>query len=607
MFFLLLIVAILWGVVDSVRAQEAPHVVINEVMWAKAEYIELFNVGDEELSLDGWYLSRQKPPVSGVDQEEETIITFSAADKVSGHGYFLIEASESATSVASNKIKSSLGLVDGGVLLRLYAQDGAVIDSANQLGGWFAGENNAVGISMERTNSSDDGGVAENWHASVGNIGGRVGTPGQGNSEIATPTPVATVLPASTPVITPSSTPTVSPTPLIPIYSSNVHINEFLPDPTGDDTTQEFIELLNSDNEIVDLSGWILDDVASGGSLPFTIPEGSLISGKSFLTFLRTQTKISLNNDIDHVRLIRPDGIIQDDAAYSDTKEGHSYNRFASGAYEKSSTITPNSANVITAPSSPTPKVTVSSEEEKEGDISYDFSSKIFINEALPNPTGPDTEEEFIELISKDTTDINLFGWTLDDASGGSSPYHFTPEDIIPSEKIIVFFRSKTKIALNNDEDMVRLIDPNGKIISSLHYEPKVIEGQSYNRGLDGLFVWSDTSTPGNENTIYIQQKVSPTPKPKPAKKVSPTKKKATSKKGNTSSAIPRVLSAITSILPWPEDEPAEGLVSRSVVTTTKSFEFPQGRQGAFVFFGITVAFMQGFSGFSHKERIWQK
>ncbi len=601
MILLLLIGLILWGTAGILHAQETPDVLINEIMWAKAEYIELFNTGEDEASLDGWHISRQKPPVSGVDQAEEVLVTFGASDNIPAKGYFLIESAENATEVASNKIKGSLGLLDGGVLLRLHAQDASVADAANRTGSWFAGENNAVGISMERGDASSDGEAADSWHASVGNVGGRVGTPGQANSELVVVTPTPT--PTTTPTATPSPTPTVSSAPTILSYSTDIHVNEFLPDPAGDDTTLEFIELFNSGNEEVDISNWALDDVLGAGSALFTIPDGTVIVQHGFVTLYRTQTKLAMNNDTDHVRLLSPDGIIQDDVVYGDTTSGHSYNRLSDGSYTQSSTITPNSINIITTPSSPTPKPTIDAEEEKEGAISYDFSSKIFINEFLPNPKGADTDSEFIELKSQDTKTIHLLGWTLDDASGGSSPYHFTAEDTIGSGKIIHFLRSKTKIALNNDADSVRLIDPDGKVVSSVSYDQKIVEGQSYNRTQDGSFVWSETLTPSGDNTIYVQEKVSPTPKPKAAKKVATPKKKTSAKTSPSRPATSRVLAAISSTLPWPE-QVEEGVVSRSVVSSSQS---STGRQKAFIFFGVTVAFMQGLSGFSHKERIWQK
>ena len=334
---------------------------------------------------------------------------------------------------------------------------------------------------------------------------------------------------------------------------------------------------------------------------PFCIPEETSISGNGFVTFYRRQTKLSMNNDSDHVRLVRPDGVIQSDVSYISTKEKHSYNRTDTGIYEQSSTISPNATNIFTAVSSPAPKPSDDDEEDKKESVAYDFSEKIIINELLPNPIGEDAEAEFIEIKSQDTKTINLFGWTLDDEEGGSKPYHFTEKDILIPGKILVLFRSKTKLALNNDTDSVRLLDPNRKIISSIQYKQKFSEGQSYSSTPEKTFVWSDTPTPGKENTIYIQEKISPTPKQKAVKKAATPKKTSIPVQQNP----PRVLAAITSpsMLPWPEASHKEGVVTRSVIDT-RPF---RAKQGIFVAFGVTVAGMQLVSGISHKERIWQK
>ena len=60
-----------------------------------------------------------------------------------------------------------------------------------------------------------------------------------------------------------------------------------MPKPAGDwngdavaDTGDEWIEIYNANSFAVDLSGWKLDDVANGGSSPFTIPTGTMHRGE---------------------------------------------------------------------------------------------------------------------------------------------------------------------------------------------------------------------------------------------------------------------------------------------------------------------------------------
>ncbi len=590
-----------WPILRGVAAQEVPRVALNEVMWAKAEYIELVNYGDEDINLSGWRIVRQKPGDS-----EEDIVLFGTSDEVSAKQYFLIESAEDATSVSANKIKGSLGLIDGGVLLRLYNSEGVAVDTINQLGSWFAGKNDAVGASMERNNPSDDGTSSSSWHTSIGNSRGRIGTPAEENSPNSTPSPTPSNTPASSPSATPSTVPSSVPS-VPPIYSDRVYINEFIPNPAGDDAAGEFIELYNASSAPIDISGWILDDVENGGSAPFTIPEGASIPANGYAVFSRTQTKISMNNDSDHVRLVRPDGVIQNDIAYQDLGDGISYSRGTSGDFQKTSIPTMGAENIIQTPKDSPVKAEggeSGEDEENSPTISYDFSSKIFINEILPNPEGSDIEQEFIELKSHDTQHINLVGWALDDGIDGSSPYRFSEKDSIAPGKFFVLFRSKTKLALNNDVDSVRLIDPTGKIVSHVEYGVGIVEGASYSRIERDQFVWTQKPTPGIENTIYVQSKDKDSPENEVIKKSTP-KPKAQSRVRGLAVSVPRISPSPTPLLPWEDlTNTAKATKDPSRASLGNSFG---PRQKIFIFGWMVVGCAQFLSGLSRKEAIWQK
>lgn len=402
--------------------------------------------------------------------------------------------------------------------------------------------------------------------------------------ESSTPTPGAANMLDPTPTVTP--TPTFTPTPSPVIYSTAIHVSEFLPNPEGDDGELEFVELHNNSDTEADISGWVID---TGTTSKFTIDSGTILLPNAYVVFFSSVHDISLSNSSDHIQLIRPDGIVQDDVSYTTTKEGHSYNRLDSGIYDQSFTPTPNAVNIITASPTPTPKSTpTDSPKPEEEHVVYDFSPLLVINELLPNPEGPDEEYEFIEIKNLDKKTVRLAGWTLDDAAKGSG-FHFTDERI-NAGKILVFERKNTKIALNNDTDTVKLIDPTGKIVSAVVYNKVVPEGQSWNRTVDGVYVWSETPTPGKENTIVVLKKVSPSPTPKKVKVVT-TKKKAT----------PTVLAARDEKLSWTET------VSRTVVSPINQQSPATGKQRLFVLFGATAAFAQLASGISRKERIWRR
>ncbi|TSC91479.1 MAG: hypothetical protein CEN92_248, partial [Candidatus Berkelbacteria bacterium Licking1014_96] len=131
------------------------------------------------------------------------------------------------------------------------------------------------------------------------------------------------------------------------IYSSAVIVNELLPHPsTG--TDNEFIELFNSSNEDVDLSGWFLDDI-EGGSSPYLILSGTIIKANSYLIFYKKETKIALNDDGDMARLFWPDNIlVSTSEAYKSADYDISWSRNLDNSWLFSTTATPGAANIFT-------------------------------------------------------------------------------------------------------------------------------------------------------------------------------------------------------------------------------------------------------------------
>ncbi|MFH1129475.1 MAG: lamin tail domain-containing protein [Patescibacteria group bacterium] len=95
-------------------------------------------------------------------------------------------------------------------------------------------------------------------------------------------------------------------------------------------TEEEWIEIFNGSEFITDISGWQLDDSASS-SKAFTFPENTLIAPKSYLVFSRPITKITLNNDIDSVKLLMPGGILFQEIKYEKPPQGKSSARTEEG------------------------------------------------------------------------------------------------------------------------------------------------------------------------------------------------------------------------------------------------------------------------------------
>lgn len=394
------------AVVQAAIEASLPRVIINEIMWDGMEYIEVRNTTEELINLAGWQLKRQRP-----DKEVETILTFTADDAVEANGFWLLEKNEQASTVTADRLLSSLSLLNTGEQLQLVDDSGVVVDRANPVGAWLAGENTEAGVSMERRVEGIDGQIKESWQTSTGQSSGRAGTPGEPNSigkvnispeAVITLTPIVSTVSvghivdfsaedsadpdgdsisyqwdlgdgATSSVVTVrhhysragtfdvrltvndgniSSTASKKVTVTTPDYSDEVVINEVLPNPVGTDTASEFIELFNVGDENVDLASWQLDD-AEGGSRPYVIPIGTQLLSGEYMLWQRAQTLVALNNTKDSVRLLDPTGKVKDSFTYAaSSPEGQSHNRTTQGTYVLSTSLTPGTVNRLTLPAS---------------------------------------------------------------------------------------------------------------------------------------------------------------------------------------------------------------------------------------------------------------
>ncbi len=140
----------------------------------------------------------------------------------------------------------------------------------------------------------------------------------------------------------------------VKIEQAQITINEFMANPTGTDEEEEWIEIYNDSNFITDISGWQLDDSASS-SKAFTFPENTLIAPKSYLVFSRPITKITLNNDVDSVKLLMPGGILFQEVKYEKPPQGKSSARTEEGfVWSDATPGLPNISGIATNPSKQT-------------------------------------------------------------------------------------------------------------------------------------------------------------------------------------------------------------------------------------------------------------
>jgi len=128
------------------------------------------------------------------------------------------------------------------------------------------------------------------------------------------------------------------------------------------------------------------------------------------------------------------------------------------------------------------------------------YPQGVLINEILPSPKVSDQENEWIEIFNQNDFEVDISGWQMRDISGKKSIYTFPQRTLILPKSFLVLRRKESKIVLNNDEDGLELIKPNGEITDKVSYQsPK--KGQSFNL-IDGRWVWSEKLTPGLKNEV---------------------------------------------------------------------------------------------------------
>jgi endonuclease YncB( thermonuclease family) len=126
----------------------------------------------------------------------------------------------------------------------------------------------------------------------------------------------------------------------------------------------------------------------------------------------------------------------------------------------------------------------------------YDLEA--VISEVFPSPAPGNPE--WIELQNPTDHDISLAGWRLDDVRDkGSKPYDIPPGFVIPAGGYLVFENEQTGLAFNNDGDEAWLISPDGESAVSLRFG-KTKKGISVSLDSDAETCSSDVPTPGAPN-----------------------------------------------------------------------------------------------------------
>lgn len=137
-------------------------------------------------------------------------------------------------------------------------------------------------------------------------------------------------------------------------------INELLPNPTGtgNDATDEYVELYNPNAATFDLSAYELR-TGTTSQHTYVFPSGSQLPAQSFVAFYAATTGISLSNTEGQAVLYDPNGTqLSSTMAYTTAKDGYAW-ALANNTWQWTTTPTPSAINVIHLPLVTQKKATV--------------------------------------------------------------------------------------------------------------------------------------------------------------------------------------------------------------------------------------------------------
>jgi len=315
-----------------------------------------------------------------------------------------------------------------------------------------------------------------------------------------TPTLSETTSPSPTPIntlpVTPSPTNTEVPR-IYPLLS--VLINEIAWSGTLASSSDEWIELLNTTDENIDLSGWILTD---GNDLQLHL-QGTIAPNSFFLLERMDDSTIAnvsadhiysgnLRNDGETLRLFDPSGSTVDSAnivggAWPAGDSGSRFSMERRGGGDQSGNWatftgwggnghdidgnpirgTPRQHNSIFF-ASPTPSLTPTTD-------AHFAPQYLLINEIAWAGTVASSSDEWIELFNPNAFPVDLAGWSLSDdgdltviLAGIIAPYSYfllerTDDNAISNITADLIYSGN----LNNIGELLELRDPSGAMIDS--------------------------------------------------------------------------------------------------------------------------------------------
>lgn len=533
--FILLCISIAAIVVNNLEAENIEHILISEIQISgestNDEFIELYNPTGADIDLKEWDLKK----ITGNGSVQNIVTNIEGI--IPASGYFLIVPRAKCGETGSEScykgtVEKDAEYTTGNYLAKdnailLYDRNGNLVDKV----GWgaaieFEGEafgNNPensqslerkvdAGIMRDTDNNKDDfilqvAPTPKNTKSVLQNIGDSGSGPegGQTNDQNQES---ANENNGTQNNGSPGGSSSSSSGSYAQNYSAKIIITEFLPNPEDNDTDNEFIEVYNAGSQDENIGGWTMDDKL-GKTRSYSIPENTIIRVGEYKVFTSSETRIVLNNSGDGIVLKNRNGeTINETPTSGAASEDVSYALKDDGIWAWTKRPTPGTKNIIEIEEKEKTKVETinanKTEDALEETINYDYSDGIIITELLPDPEGSDNKlnYEWIEIYNDSDKEVDLRGWMIDDIQNkGSKPYVIKDGRKVKPQGYEVFSKEETSVILNNTEDEVNIVWPDGTVVDSINYK-KPKEGFSYVLLKNGLWDWASKPSPGKENVI---------------------------------------------------------------------------------------------------------
>lgn len=166
------------------------------------------------------------------------------------------------------------------------------------------------------------------------------------------------------------------------------------------------------------------------------------------------------------------------------------------------------SEKIVVSPALPSARVTVPLPGEEQTSSTHALAQNIErpsangafrINEIFPNPKGTDTGE-FIEIRNMLNEEARTKGLVIRSRNGGMIALLVLSQNV-PGHGALVLAGAHLKKRLSNSGERLILQDATGAIRDEVEYSDAP-SGKSLARTTDGLWVWTDSPTPGRENNV---------------------------------------------------------------------------------------------------------